>query len=76
MNTVKLGFICLLSMASFLSYAQDIDDDGNVQINPIIVVEPDPELREVYEAQIDSEFFEVGFFAGIISCHRRLLLAG
>lgn len=54
-------------MASFLSYAQDIDDDGNVQINPIIVVEPDPELREVYEAQIDSEFFEVGFFAGIIS---------
>ena len=54
-------------MASFLSYAQDIDDDGNVQINPIIVVEPDPELREVYEAQIDSEFFEVGFFVGILS---------
>jgi outer membrane beta-barrel protein len=67
MNTRKLGLICLLSFASFLSYAQDIDDDGNVQINPIIVVEPDPELREVYEAQIDSEFFEAGVFTGIIS---------
>ncbi len=42
-------------------------DDGDVEINPIIVVEPDNQQREAYEAQIDSEFFEVGLFAGIIS---------
>ena len=43
------------------------EDDGNVEINPIIVVEPDPEVREVYEAQIDTEFLEVGAYVGILS---------
>lgn len=42
-------------------------DEGNVTINPIIVVEPDPEVREVYEAQIDTEFLEVGAYVGILS---------
>jgi outer membrane beta-barrel protein len=42
-------------------------EDGDVEINPIIVVEPDNQQREAYEAQIDSEFFEVGAFAGILS---------
>jgi outer membrane beta-barrel protein len=42
-------------------------DDGDVAINPIIVVEPDNQQREAYEAQIDSEFFEVGAYAGILA---------
>jgi outer membrane beta-barrel protein len=41
--------------------------DGDVDINPIIVVEPDNKQREAYEAQIDSEFFELGFYAGILA---------
>lgn len=66
MNTMKFALIFLFFSSAF-AVAEDIEDDGNVEINPIIVVEPDPELREVYEAQIDSEFFEVGVYAGIIS---------
>lgn len=42
-------------------------DDGDVDINPIIVVEPDNTQREAYEAQIDSEFFEVGAYMGILA---------
>lgn len=42
-------------------------DTGNVQINPIVVVEPDETLREEYEAQIDTEFFEIGAYIGILS---------
>jgi outer membrane beta-barrel protein len=42
-------------------------EDGDVDINPIIVVEPDNTQREAYEAQIDSEFFEVGAYAGILA---------
>ena len=41
--------------------------DGDVEIKPIIVVEPDNKQREAYEAQIDSEFFEVGAYAGILA---------
>ncbi|MFT7109274.1 MAG: outer membrane beta-barrel protein [Psychrobacter glaciei] len=61
--------VLLLSVChgAYASAALEADDSGNVQINPIIVVEPDPEQREVYEAQIDSEFFEVGFFTGILA---------
>ena len=66
MNTIKLAIIFIFA-SSTVAIAEVIEDDGNVEINPIIVVEPDPELREVYEAQIDSEFFEVGVYAGIIS---------
>ena len=42
-------------------------EDGAVDINPIIVVEPDNTQREAYEAQIDSEFFELGAYAGILA---------
>lgn len=42
-------------------------EDGDVEINPIIVVEPDNKQREAYEAQIDSEFFEVGAYVGILA---------
>lgn len=56
------GFACLLAPSVSLAA-----DDGNVEINPIIVVEPDPEVREVYEAQIDSEFLEVGAYVGVLS---------
>lgn len=45
----------------------DKQDNGNVIINPIEVVESDPELREVYEAQIDTEFFELGAYTGLIA---------
>ena len=55
-----------LSLPSF-SLGNDQQDNGNVIINPIEVVESDPELREVYEAQIDTEFFELGFYTGLLS---------
>lgn len=42
-------------------------DDGSVDIKPIVVVEPDNKQREAYEAQIDTEFFEIGGYAGILS---------
>jgi outer membrane beta-barrel protein len=67
MTSFKLSIFVAISLMTTLAFGQDDEDDGNVQINPIIVVEPDPELREVYEAQIDSEFFEVGFFTGILA---------
>jgi len=57
----------LLGTLSALALNAAAQDDGNVEINPIIVVEPTPEVREVYEAKIDSEFLEVGFFTGILS---------
>lgn len=43
------------------------EDTGNVQINPIVVVEPNEEKREEYEAQIDTEFFELGAYTGVIA---------
>lgn len=53
---------------SFISISSSVlADDGDVDINPIIVVEPDNKQREAYEAQIDSEFFEVGAYAGILA---------
>ena len=42
-------------------------EGGDVDINPIIVVEPDNKQREAYEAQIDSEFFELGAYVGILA---------
>lgn len=42
-------------------------EDGDVDIKPIIVVEPDNKQREAYEAQIDSEFFELGAYVGILA---------
>lgn len=47
--------------------ATSLAEDGDVEINPIIVVEPDNQQREAYEAQIDSEFFEIGAFAGFLA---------
>jgi outer membrane beta-barrel protein len=47
--------------------ASVLAEDGDVEINPIIVVEPDNKQREAYEAQIDSEFFEVGAYVGILA---------
>lgn len=59
----------LLSLLAITSSNFSVADerDGSVDINPIIVVEPDSKQREAYEAQIDSEFFEVGAYAGILS---------
>jgi outer membrane beta-barrel protein len=65
-----LRIITLLSLGlSPLAYAadsNDTQDTGNVQINPIVVVEPNEQVREQYEAQIDTEFFELGAYMGII----------
>lgn len=62
-------FALITLMASPLLWANDSihEDTGNVQINPIVVVEPNDEVREQYEAQIDTEFFELGAYMGIIS---------
>lgn len=65
-----LRIITLLFLGvSPLLYANDAnnnEDTGNVQINPIVVVEPNEQEREQYEAQIDTEFFELGAYMGII----------
>jgi len=66
---MKLNFviIMILSSISLSAYANAQDEDtGNVQINPIVIVEPNEEIREEYEAQIDTEFFELGAYVGII----------
>jgi len=66
---MKLNFviIIILSSISLSAYANAQDEDtGNVQINPIVIVEPNEEIREEYEAQIDTEFFELGAYVGII----------
>ena len=57
--------IPLLLLGSNISQA--IENDGEVEIKPIVVVEPDRAQREVYEAQIDTEFFEVGAYIGLLS---------
>lgn len=59
----------LPSLYSAAAYAQTSSDaeDGSIKINPIKVVEPNVKPRKVYEAGIDTEFFEVGIFAGLIS---------
>lgn len=68
MKYLLIGLSALLSAtASAQEITRDKSDTGNVIINPIEVVEADPELREVYEAQIDTEFFELGFYTGILS---------
>lgn len=68
MNIFRI--ITLLSFSlSPLTYANDAnnkDDTGSVEINPIVVVEPNEQEREQYEAQIDTEFFELGAYMGVI----------
>lgn len=56
----------LYSLSSTIQANTQDEDTGNVQINPIVIVEPTEEVREEYEAQIDTEFFEVGGYFGII----------
>jgi len=60
--------LVVFSVLSISSYANAQDEDtGNVQINPIQIVEPNEKVREEYEAQIDTEFFEVGAYIGILA---------
>lgn len=62
-----LALTCIgVSSLSQTASAED-ESDGTIQINPIKVVEPDVQQRKVYEAGIDSEFFEVGAFSGLMS---------
>ncbi|MFT5594091.1 MAG: outer membrane beta-barrel protein [Oceanicoccus sp.] len=68
MTTLRI--ITLLSFAfsslALANEASNPDDSGNVKINPILVVEPNKQEREQYEAQIDTEFFELGAYMGVI----------
>ncbi len=60
--------ICAASSLSFAHGQAAADaEDGTIEINPIKVVEPNVKQRKVYEAGIDTEFFEVGVFAGLMS---------
>jgi outer membrane beta-barrel protein len=56
-----LIFMCLLPGCSWLQ----VDDDRHDETAPVI--SPDLERRTISEADIDSEDFEVGAFAGIMS---------
>ncbi len=57
----------VLASVSTLSVADTTEEDGNVEINPIKVVEPSVDQERISEAMIDSEFFELGFYTGILS---------
>lgn len=57
----------VLGLASLGHANENEEDTGNVQINAIQVVEPDSKQREVYEANIDTEFLEVGFYVGFLA---------
>lgn len=63
----QLLLIAFCSTNFLLASSTASAEDGDVEINPIIVVEPDNTQREAYEAQIDSEFFEVGAYVGILA---------
>jgi outer membrane beta-barrel protein len=63
----QLLLTAFLSTSFITLPSSALAEDGDVDINPIIVVEPDNKQREAYEAQIDSEFFEVGGYAGILA---------
>ena len=56
----QLLLTAFLSTSFITLPSSALAEDSDVDINPIIVVEPDNKQREAYEAQIDSEFFEVG----------------
>ncbi len=60
-------YVAAVSVTATAQNDDNHKDDGNVVITPIVVVEPERAQRESYEAKIDSEFFEMGFYAGIIS---------
>jgi hypothetical protein len=67
-NRFQQFLLIAFCSTSFLAITSTASaEDGDVEINPIIVVEPDNTQREAYEAQIDSEFFEVGAYVGILA---------
>lgn len=57
--------IIITALITPLSFSNE--EDGSVEIKPIIVVEPDYQQREAYEAQIDDEFLEIGGYIGILA---------
>ncbi len=66
----QLLLSALVAAVSVTAAAQNEDnhkDDGNVVITPIVVVEPQRAQREGYEAKIDTEFFELGFYMGLLA---------
>ncbi|WP_396587377.1 outer membrane beta-barrel domain-containing protein [Bermanella sp. R86510] len=68
--TNRLSQIAFASFAltlANLTLANDEQEDGSVEINPIQVVEPSSDRREVYESQIDDEFFELGGYVGLLA---------
>lgn len=69
-NRFQQFLLVLLTASAATASTQTLaenDVDGTIKIKPIKVVEPDVQQREVYEADIDSEFFEVGVFIGLMS---------
>ena len=67
-RSVFLGLA--LIVACSLAVAQEIKTDSaddNTQASPQSVIQADLNRREINEAEIDSENFEVGLYVGIIS---------
>jgi outer membrane beta-barrel protein len=59
-----------LALISTCSLAQELKTEGRgdeTQASPQSVIKPDLRRREINEAEIDSENFEVGLYVGIIS---------
>ena len=57
----------LTGLVANTAICADNDEDGTIKINPIKVVEPNVQQRRQQEAKIDSEFFEIGAYTGLIS---------
>ncbi len=63
---LKVASICCLSLAGYASVATASEETRtNEQLEPVI--QPEIERREIKEAKIDKENFEISLFTGVLS---------
>ncbi|MGJ8680603.1 outer membrane beta-barrel domain-containing protein [Paraglaciecola sp.] len=60
-------FLSLVLISISASAQQTIGEDTQDELDRPMIVEPKVERRDINEADIDTEDFEVGIFAGVIS---------
>ncbi len=61
-TVLSLFWACLAGAEESASINDEVDKPGAVQ-----VIKPEVKPREVSEADIDTEFFEIGIYAGVLS---------
>jgi outer membrane beta-barrel protein len=57
--------VCWVSLAALSQSATAADSDNRPE--PVQVITPEVEPREISEAKLDDEFFEVGLYAGMLT---------